>query len=93
MPIEPVLDVAIAIEIVFALIRVQAQQIGVFVCIDTDAVIVLLGGHFALRIRVAVISQVPPVVKNISFLTQRIDNLVKLLLELIGFEVFSVVIP
>ena len=79
VPIEPVLDVAIAIEIVFALIRVQAQQIGVFVCIDTDAVIVLFGGHFALWIRVAVISQVLPVVKNISFLTQRVDNLVKLL--------------
>ena len=93
MPIEPFLDVAIAIEIVFALVRVQAQQIGVLVRIDTDTVVVLLGGHFALRIRVAVISQVLPVVKNISFLTQRIDNLVKLLLELISFEVFSVVIP
>ena len=93
VPIEPVLDIAVAVKVVFALVRVQTQQIGVLVRIDTDTVVVLLGGHFALRIRVAVISQVLPVVKNISFLTQRIDNLVKLLLELISFEVFSVVIP
>ena len=93
VPIEPVLDIAVAVKVVLALIRVQTQQIGVLIRIDTDTVVVLLGWHFALRIRVAVISQVLPVVKDISFLTQRIDNLVKLLLELIGFEVFSVVVP
>ena len=70
VPIEPVLDIAVAVKVVLALIRVQTQQIGVLIRIDTDTVVVLLGGHFALRIRVAVISQVLPVVKNISFLTK-----------------------
>ena len=71
VPIEPVLDIAVAVKIVLALIRVQAQQIGVFVCIDTDTVIVLLGGHFALRIHIAVISEVLPVVKNTLLLLFR----------------------
>ena len=48
--IKPIFHVAVAIKIVFTLVRIEPQEIGVFFSINPDAKIILLCIHFALRV-------------------------------------------
>ena len=68
--IEPVPIIAIAVQVLFALVRVQTQEVCVFLRINTDTVIVLLCLHLALRGTVAVVCKSLAVVKDVPFLTQ-----------------------
>ena len=91
--VQPVLDIAVAIKVVFALVRVQPQKIGIFFGVNADSVIVLLGLHLALRCAVAITCKRLAVMKNVAFFTKRIDDLIKFCLELVGFQILTPVVP
>ena len=91
--VQPVLDIAVAIEIVFTLVRVQAQKIGVFLGINADTIIVLLGLHLALRCTITVACKSLTVMKDVAFFAEGIDDLIKLRLEFVGFQIFTPVVP
>ena len=91
--IQPVLDIAVAVKVVFALVRIQAKKVGVFFGINADSVVVLLGLHFALRGTVTIACKSLAIMKDVAFFAERIDDLIKLRLELIGFQVLTPVVP
>ena len=84
MTVQPITNIAVAIEVVFSLVRIQSEKVSILFCVNTNTVIVLLGAHFALRSRVAVMRKRFAVMKDVALFPQRIDYLIKLLLKLIG---------
>ena len=93
MTTQPVPAIAVAVKVVFSLVRIQTKQIGILRRIHTDAIVVLLGAHLALRVRIAVFCQCASIMENVAFFPERVDNLIKLFLEFGCFEVSAVVIP
>ena len=91
--IEPVPAIAIAVQVVFAPVRVQAQKVGILFGIHTNAIVARLLLHPALGCAIAVLGKRPTVMKNVAFLTQRVDDFVKLCLELIGFQLLAIILP
>ena len=91
--IEPVPAIAIAVQVVFAPVRVQAQKVGIFFGVHTNTIVARFLLHSALWSAVAVLGKRPAVMKNVVFLTQRVDHLVKLRLELVGFQFFPEIKP
>lgn len=49
--------------------------------------------HTALGCAIAVLGKRPAVMKNVAFLTQRVDYIIKLCLELIGFQLLPEIKP
>ena len=91
--IEPIPAIAIAVQVVFASVRVQAQKIGIFFGIHTNAIVARFLLHTALGCAIAVLGKRPAVMKNVAFLTQRVDYIIKLCLELIGFQLLPEIKP
>ena len=87
--IQPVFHITVAIKIVFALVWVQAQKVGVFLGINTNSVVVLLGLHLALRCAVAVTCKSLAIMKDVALFAEGIDDLIKFRFELRGFQVIA----
>ena len=93
MTIQPVFHITVAIKIVFALVWVQAQKVGVFLGINTNSVVVLLGLHLALRCAVTVTCKSLAIMKDVALFAEGIDDLIKFCLELVGFQILTPVVP
>ena len=70
MLIKPIFYIAVAIEVVFALVRIETAKISILLSVYPYPVIILLVIHFCLRRRIAVFCQRLAIKKNISFLTK-----------------------
>ena len=91
--IQPVFHIAVAIKVVLALIRIQAQKIGIFFGVNADSVVVPLDLHLALRGAVTVACKSLTIMKDVAFFTEGIDDLIKLRFELVGFQIFTLAVP
>ena len=95
MLIQPVSDIAIAVEVIFTAVRVQAHQHGILVGIHTDAIFTVIA-EAALWVRLAVghkagaVSQ-KQVISGIS--AQSVDHLIETGLEVLRVQLCVVIVP
>lgn len=96
MLIEPVLFVAITVQVVFTRGGSETQKIAVLLRIDAETVFFLASLHPGLMVPAAVLRQRGPVAEHsliFSIGAQTIDDFIKFLLEFVCFEVVSYAKP
>ena len=96
MIVQPITAITIAVKVIFALVGIDPQHIGILLRIGPKTIGMVVPGNHALRVFAAVFSQRAAVGQNTAILfikAQSVEDFIKLVLKLLRFEVAPVVVP